>query len=49
MLNKRRSAIDMRSGNDRRIVYNPDHLLQGGAYRRTLKERRFKAERRAGG
>ena len=48
MLKKRRFAIDRRSGNDRRIAYNPDHLLHGGAERRTMKERRFKAERRAG-
>ena len=46
MLNNRGSVIDRRSGEDRRIAYNPDYLLNGGKKRRSWIERRSQDERR---
>jgi hypothetical protein len=48
MLNRRRSTIDRRSQNDRRKVHNLDYFSNGGAERRSWKERRVQGERRKG-
>jgi hypothetical protein len=48
MLERRRSAIDRRSGADRREAHNLDYFLKGGVERRSWKERRSERERRAG-
>jgi hypothetical protein len=44
----KRSAIDRRSGEDKRIRYNLDYFTDGGEERRTGKERRQSEERRRG-
>lgn len=48
MPERRRSAIDRRSGADRRKTHNLDYFLKGGVERRSWKERRSEGERRAG-
>ena len=44
----RRSAIDRRSGEDKRKRYNLDYFTDGGPERRKGKERRQSEERRSG-
>ena len=44
----KRSAIDRRSGEDKRNRYNLDYFTDGGAERRKGKERRQSGERRSG-
>jgi hypothetical protein len=44
----KRSAIDRRSGEDKRKRYNLDYFTDGGAERRKGKERRQSEERRSG-
>ena len=46
MVEKRRSLVDRRSGEDRRRVYNLDYSSKGGVERRKGKERRSKDEPR---
>ena len=44
----KRSAIDRRSGEDKRKRYNLDYFTDGGEERRKGKERRQSEERRSG-
>jgi hypothetical protein len=44
----KRSAFDRRSGEDKRLRYNLDYFMDGGAERRAGKERRQSGERRRG-
>ena len=44
----KRSAIDRRSGEDKRKRYNLDYFTDGGEERRKGKERRKSEERRSG-
>jgi len=37
----KRPAVDRRSGNDRRKIYDATYFLNGGVERRCWKERRF--------
>jgi hypothetical protein len=37
----KRPAVDRRSGNDRRKIYDATYFLNGGVERRSWKERRF--------
>ena len=48
MYERRCSAIDRRSGKDRRRIFTPAHLFYKGSERRKLKERRLQTERRQG-
>ena len=48
MLKRRSSAIDRRSGEDRRRVYDLDYFSNGGVERRNWRERRSLIERRMG-
>ena len=46
MVNNKRSMLDRRSGEDRRVAYNLDYFRAGGKERRSMKERRSQPERR---
>ena len=46
MLEKKRTDIDRRSGQERRRVYDIDYFSNGGINRRSGKERRSPVERR---
>jgi len=48
MLAVKRTAIDRRTGKDRRRIFAPAHLFYRGSERRNLKERRLQKERRKG-
>ena len=45
---KRRAAVDRRSGEDKRKLYNLDYFIEGGEERRRGRERRQSRERRSG-
>ena len=48
MLKRRSFAIDRRSGEDRRKLYDLDYFSNGGVERRAWRERRSLVERRIG-
>gem|GEM_PF-1279805 len=47
LVDERRSHLDRRSGDDRRIAYNLDYFISGGRERRKRKDRRMRSERRS--
>lgn len=44
----KRSVVDRRTGEDKRLRYNLDYFMEGGQERRNGKERRQSGERRRG-
>jgi hypothetical protein len=48
MVDKKRSGLDRRLGNDRRHSYNLDYFLKGGDERRRYVDRRWRKEMRSG-